>query len=330
MAGRATNESGNYLAVGKQTAKDTEATTFFFLKHLDGSGFEIAQEFQAEREGGDGQEVGIRYKTQVHADGAIVVNARPQVAARLLTYTLGADAFASAVVGATLGDHTITPTTSLPYLTVEQLYGDLCERAVNCQFTSLSVEGEAGRPLKFTGNFINGGTVYARNAAASGLTATRETTKPLFFPGGSYTLDGLGSYARQITKFRIEANRSLDDGIYTVALNREDVVSLNQDYNLDMTVKYEEKSLYEKIQYNAVSGTQVAIPFFPTGTFNAFTQFGSYQIRLNMPCVEYVDVKVNKLDPDGKTVYLDIAAQSVKSSTYPLFAVVRTDDQSAY
>jgi hypothetical protein len=331
MAGRATNELGNYFALGRQTAKDTEATTFFFLKHLDGTGWEIAQDVTAEREGGDGQEVGLRYKTMIKADGAAVVNARPQVAARFLTYTLGADASVASTAAGTFADHTILPTTSIPYITAEQKFGDLIERSTNNLFTGLVIEGEAGRPIKLTANMVNGGSVYARSAAASALTATRETTKPIFFPGGSYTLDAQASQFT-ITKFKIEAQRGVDDNIQTTGLNREDVVALNQDYNLDMTLKYEDKTIYEKVQFGAAGGTQISVPFLATGSFNAFSlgEVGSYSMRLNMPLVEYIDVKVNKLDPDGKTVYLDVVAQSVRNATFPLFAVVRTGDQTAY
>lgn len=326
MPGRATNEPTNYFAFAKQTAKDTEGTTFFFLKHLDGTGFEMEQEVAAEREGGDGQEIGLRYKTQLKADGAMVVNARPQVAARLLAYALGADSLASAFTGATGGIHTITPAPTLPYLTVEQFWADTVERTTNVQITGLTIEGEAGRPLKLTANFISGGTMWAK-PAASALTATRETSKPLFFPGGSYTINGEGSYANHVTKFRLEVQRQLDDGIYTTGYQREDVVPLNQEYNLDLTFKYEDNNLYERIKFGAVGGTQVQVPFLTTGSFNAYTFFGSYNIRLNMPVIEYGDVKVNKLDPDGKTMYMDVVANSIKSATVPLFAVVTNDEQ---
>lgn len=331
MPGRATNETANYIGFAKQTAKDAEGTTFFFLKHLDGSGFEIDQQIQADREGGDGQEVGLRYKTQVTADGQMVFNVRPQVAARVLAGALGADSFASVVAGATLADHTITPTLgNQPYFTIEQRYADEIERVTNNIITSLQIEGEAGRPLKITGGWTSGGSVYQRDVAST-LTATRETTRPLFFPGGSYALSGIvgaGSYAKQVTKFSLTVNNNVDDGIFTTALNREDVVALNFDTGLDMTIKYEDRVLYNAIQFNG--GSQIAIPYLPTGSFNAFTQFGSYQLRINMPMLEFVDAKINKLDPDGKTMYLDVSAAGVKNATYQIFAVVRTDDQSNY
>lgn len=331
MPGRPTNEPANYFAYGKQSAKDTDATTYYFFKHLDGSGFEVDQEIASEREGGDGQEVGLRYKTMVKADGQAVLNGRPQAAGRLIAWTLGADS-ASVVASAAAApslvvNHRCTIAASTPYLTVEQYFGDEVERVTNAGLNELSIEGEAGKPFKLNSSFVGGGTVSQREVGSI-LTATRETFRPYFFPGGSYQLDANGTYSQKLTKFRLNIARAVDDAIQTTGIAREDVLPLNFDVSLDGTIKYEDRTLYQKIQYNG--GSQVNVDL-ATGSFRMNVLTGaSYPIEIGLPFIQYTDVKVNKLDPDGKTMYLDFTAQSLKNATSSIYANVMTDEAAAY
>jgi len=115
--GKPTNDPINHLAWGKQSAKGTEATTFRFMKHLDGTGFQVERDIQREREGGDGQEVGLSYVSLVKADGAMQSNARGNYQGRSNAAVLGADGVASAAV-ASLAHHTSYPAASLPYFTI--------------------------------------------------------------------------------------------------------------------------------------------------------------------------------------------------------------------
>jgi hypothetical protein len=331
MPGRPTNEPTNYFAYGKQTSKDVEATTFYFLKHLDGSGFEVDQNITSEHEGGDGQEVGLRYKTMVKADGQGVANARPEVFGRLLAWTLGADTpsvvASAAAAPSAIVNHLITPVASTPYITIEQYFSDEVERATNAGLTQLQIEGEAGNPFKLTSNFVGGGTVYQRDVA-SVLTPARETFRPFFFPGGSYQLDANGTYSAKLTKFRVDIQRNVDDAIQTTGIAREDVIPLNFEVSVDGTIKYEDRTLYQKIQYNG--GSQVNVDL-ATGSFRMTVRTAaSYLVDLGIPFLQYTDTKVNKLDPDGKTVYLDFTAQSLRNATTTIYANIHTDEVAAY
>src|SRR5688572_6544396 len=93
--GRPTNDPSDYFAWGKQSAKDVEATTFTFPKHLDGSGWEIDDENERVREGGDGQEVGLTYRTLVKADPSVAFLARPNQTARAFAYVNGGETIGS-------------------------------------------------------------------------------------------------------------------------------------------------------------------------------------------------------------------------------------------
>jgi hypothetical protein len=251
--GLPTNDPNNYFALGKQTALDTDAATFFFFRHLDGTGWETEQESDRVREGGDGQVVGLTYRTMVKADGNILSNGRANTAARLWHAIAGSDTIASAGVPS-LARHTAIPVASLPYYTMEQRYGGIIERSLNNQVTTLTVEGEPGKPWKYTAAFLNGGTVTFR-AIASTLTPTRESGvgKPHMYPNGSYIVDGFASYATDLTKIRIEVTRGVDDAIQTTGLNRADLVPQNMDVNVDATVKFTSPDFYQKAQFSGGS-----------------------------------------------------------------------------
>lgn len=331
MPGRPTNEPSNYFALGKQSAKDTEATTFHFLKHLDGTALELDEAINSEREGGDGQEVGLRYKTGVSMDGNAIDNGRPESAARTLAWALGADSVSAPSAVAASGAaqiHTAVPTAAVPYLTAEQFYADQIERVTNAQITGVSIEMEQGRPIKITRNLIGGGTPYRRDAA-SAMTPVREAGQPYFYPGGSYVLNGAGN--TKITKAKIGIARNVDGDIRTTELFREDVVALNFDVDFEATLKYEDKALYDRVHY--AGGSMVPIDL-ATGSFQAFTGFGADTtarfFELVLPLFNFTAARVNKLDPDGKTMYLDVVGMGIKNATHQIFSRIQTASGGAF
>lgn len=329
-----TNDPNNYIALGKQSAIDTDATTFHFFKHLDGSGFDIEDETERIREGGDGQEVSLTYRTMVKADGQVIALGRSNTAGRLWAAVLGGDAISTAAV-ASLARHSAFPQASQQYFTYEQRYADVIERSLNNQVTGLTVEGEAGKPWRYTAAFLNGGTVTFRDVAST-LTATRQGDKPFFYPNGSYQFDGFASYAKDVTKWKIEVSRNTDDAIQTTGLNRADLVPLNFDVNVDATLKYTSKDFYRKVQFTGGSNVPVDLP---TGSLD-FSQIqvvttgvgavGSSVHRIVVPLLEWIDGKVNKLDPDGKTMYIDLVGANVRGSgTHAIFAQTDTNEITA-
>lgn len=327
MPGRATNEPSNYYALGLQPAKGTEASTFLFLRHLDGTGFEIAENLESVREGGDGQEVGLRYKTDISADGPAVANARPEMAARLLAWTLGVDTPTSpqnlaTVASGIANEHWLTPAATVPYLTADQFWADQVERAIDSKITSLEIEFEQGRPLKFTAGLIGGGSVYF---PATPLSPTRETAQPFYFPGASVVIESAGNPL--VTKGSIRIDRGMDDGIRTTGLNRQDVVESAIDVSGAFTLKYESATLYDKVHAGGAGGSQIPIDL-ATGALSLWQAFGSgtnfRHLGIFAPGFHYTAARVNKLDPDGKTMYLDVTWSSYRSGTHAAFGRVLT------
>lgn len=338
--GRVTNDPSNYIAIALQSAKDTDGTTFYFLKHLDGSGFDVSTDYSSERLGGAGREVALRYRTKVTADGQVAAYADPDFIGRILYGVLGTDTVtqASLGVGASLYNHVIVSGQSvLPYYTVEQAWADETERTTNCLWSDVKLEGNAGKPVMVTAQFISGGTPHTQGTT---LSPTRESNPvPFMIPGGSVAItatgglsSGVGATSLQVSKWSIDIKNTLDDGIQTVALNREDVTWLNLDIDIDGTFKYTNKTFWEAVQYGGAS--QVPTGALTSGAFTFFTQLPSTPslggLKLFAPYVEFTALKVNRLDPDGKTMWIDYTASTKNIGTQSLQTTVTNLTSTAY
>lgn len=323
MAGRATNEPSNYFAFGFQSAKDSEASTFQFLKHLSGTGFEVQPQTEDIMEGGDGQEVALRIKTAINADGQWVENDRPENSHRAWVAVLGADSIGTvATIGAgassVCNEHIAVPTSGpQPYLTCEQNWADVLERSTNNLVSDLTLDFEAGRPLKETVSFLSGGSV-AQRPVASALTPTRESGKPFMYPGATVVVDGAGNGL--VTKGSIKVTRDIDGDIRTVALTRQDVITTSLKTSIALTLKYEDATLYNKVRYGG--GSQVPIDL-ATGSLRLSCLIGAgtavrYQ-ETGVNQFNWTDARVNRLDPDGKTMYIDATAEGYKGATHQVY-----------
>ena len=331
-SGRATNEPTNYFALGKQSAKGQDDATFHYLRHLDGTGLEVNEDIESVREGGDGQEIGLRYKTAISMDGNAVANARSEIAARLLAWTLGADAATlpqgrATVASGFANEHILTPAPNVPYLSAEQFWADQVERSLDMKITSLEIEFEQGRPLKMTAALLGGGSAYF--PATQGA-ATRETNKPFFYPFASVSLGGAAN--TKVTKGKITVKRGIDDGIRTNSLSREDAVEQNFDVDADLTIKYETAADYDAAHAGGAAGSQIPINLAST-TLSIYAESGAgttfRNVGLHLNQLDVTAHRVNKLDPDGKTMYSDVAFMGLKGATHQFHAKVTTASVAA-
>lgn len=331
--GRATNDPTNYFAVGVQGTRDQDAGTFYFFKHLTGTGIDVAFTEQSEREGGGGREIALRYKTMVKADGQVVCNARPDALGRLLTYALGADTASVIATTPTLRvNHLIQSgvNATLPYLTVDQNWADITERTDNCVVTTLKLDFQAGHPLKVTAGLISGGSPHV---ATTTLTPAREAALPLNYAGASIWLQISGgstiATTVEVTKGAVEIKNQFDEAIQTTGLNRQDVVWENTDYNADLTIKYVNAELWK--QQNYQGGSQVAFSL-ATASLGLFAPEpgGEQSVALGMPMLHVSGMKVNRLDPDGKTMYYDLTLASIRTATNSLYANVVSGATGVY
>lgn len=341
-AGRVTNDPTNYFAIAQQSAKDVDGTVWYFTKHLNGSGFDVAVAQSSEREGGAGREVSLRYRTKVTADGQFVAYARPDFVGRVAALALFQDnivAGPSVLNGPAYTTHQINSGASVPlYFTAEQAWADMVERTGNNVMSSLKFEGGAGKPVMVTAAFMSGGTPHSLAGAQSPV---REATLPIMYPGGSAAVTFYGSLyggasSVQLTKWSIEVKNQLDGDIQTNALNREDMLWENMDIEVDGTIKYINSGVWEQVNYSG--GSTVPTGLLTNGGFWFYNQIAGQRggftdlssLTLFAPFIEFPTVKVNRLDPDGKTMYLDFSGATRQIGTSSLQITVVSIASTSY
>jgi hypothetical protein len=339
--GRVTNDPTNYFAFGLQSAKDVAATNFYYLKQLDGTGFDVTVNLSSERVGGVGREIGLRYRTKVTADGSFIQYAQPDFLGRVLYGALGTDTVTAGPSNAAmqLYNHSIVSGASLlPYYECEQNWADETERTGNCMFSDVKLEGEAGKPVKVTVQFISGGTPHFNSTQ---LVPVREGGNPIMIPGGSAAMIvngsaygggggyGAGASSTQLSKWAVDVKNALDDSIQTNSLNREDVLWLTADYTVDGTLKYINNVLWNNLQYGAASTVPTGILSNGQFYFSSSTPSGA-GVTLVTPFLEFSAVKLNRLDPDGKTMWLDFTAETRNIGSTAVVATVVSTSAGAY
>ncbi len=302
----------NYLAMAKQKTVSEEATTGFkFLKYLGDSGLKHDNGSESVFEGGDGQDQGLHYRTSVKPDGQVVAYARPDMFTYLSAWALGSAAVVGTSVG--VGTSVYTPNATVPFLTVEQAWGggNQIDRVMSAIVTGFQVEGEAKAPWKVTAPFIGGGTPYFRDGAASALSAVLESGDPAMYAGGAYLIDGATSL--DITRFTYNFQRNVDDDLFTTDVYRRKVIPLSRQVSVDFQVIWQDQALYRNIQYG---GGSFVPPNLATGAFHAERRLTASQlIAIDVPLLRYTNVEVNRLEPDGQTVVLDVSAMGAKGGT---------------
>jgi hypothetical protein len=304
----------NYLALARQDDASTEApsTRFKFVKYLGDTGMNVEQETESIYEGGDGQDQGFHYKSKLNPNGNINVYVRPDTFTYLSAYALGSGAGASTSAG---GSHVYTPNATIPYLTIEQAWGggNRIDRAMSCILTGFQIEAEAAQPWRITAPFISGGTAYYRDGAASALTAVLESGDPAMYAGGAYLIDGATSL--DVRSFTYNFERQVDDDLYTTAVYRRKIIPLTRSLSLTMQVIWQDQNYYQNILYGGAGGSQVPVAL-ATGSFHAERILAASQfVAVDVPNLRYTGVEVNRLEPDGQTVVLDVNAMAVKAGT---------------
>lgn len=310
--GYSSNDPRAYFALARQSAVNVEAMTGFkFIKFLGDSGLDLAIETESIYEGGDGQDVGLVYKSKVKPDGQINAYARIDTWTYLSAWVLGSGAVLGTGVG--IGTSIFVPNATVPYLTVEQAWGggNQIDRAMDAILTGMTVEGEAGMPWRLSVPFVGGGTAYYRDGSASGLSPALESGDPAMYAGGAYLIDGATSL--DVRRFTYTFARQVDDDLFTTSPYRRKVIPLSRSVELTMQVIWQDQAYWKNIQYGG--GSQ--IPFaLATGAFHAERQLTASQlIALDIPNLRYTNVSVNSLEPDGQTMVLDISAMGVKAGT---------------
>lgn len=320
-----------FVAVGMQSALGTPqvtATKLRFIKYLSGTDAGAEVQVQDVREGGDGLDHGLTYKTLEGARGQLVINGRPEAAGQLLQMLPGGATWdgASAPAAHTFNSgHASFPWATLlvqhPGSAIAQLMSDV-------RFTSITVEGGGGQPWKVTLPFI----AIQHGASFAAVTPTYYGDAPFYYYSNpTYVVDG--TVDTDVTAFKITHSLGVDENVQSQGLSRDEIPVMNRDTDVEITRRFENQGLWAKIYYGA-SGNVAATTSVATGSFVAGVGYGAAAalraLQLNVPLLSYRANTLTQLDPDGKTVYETIVAKGLKAATHAFWATLQNAHASAY
>lgn len=331
MAGLRGNQA--WLMAQKQTAKGTAATVTApvntaspargaYKVPFAGGNIGPVRETDNLSETDASRDRGVTYVTTSGVEGSPEFYVRDASIGFWLDAVLGSSAPSGATPNFT---HTITPSNTLPYITVWRSIADtLWEQYRDCKVGSLTISAEAGGPLTAT-------------AGIQGLQSTRLTADPSVSPAialdsaavysyndrptaGIVTLAGGATALVSSFELTIENNvtRQQTDGVIPY-----DVVEGVREVSLGFDLIFESLTEYNKFHYGGAAGVAVSPNVYTTSAVFTFEKGANNSIAFNLPSIAYEEFPVEP-DPGGDPIVASVRAVAQRSGSPVLTATVKT------
>ena len=308
-----------WLMAAKQTVKGTPATPAVattYKNPFSGGNIGPVRETDNLAETDASRDRGVTYITTSGVEGTPEFYARDSSAAFWLHKVLGS----VATTGTTNFTHTITPGSTLPYITAWRNIGDLLwEQYLDCKVSSLTIGAEAGQPLTIS-------------AGIQGRQATRLTADPSTAPvipiesGAVYsfneaavTLGGGATALVRSFELSIENNVSRQQ---TDDVIPYDVVEGMREVSLGFDLIFESLDEYNKFHYGGAAGTTISPNVFTTSAVFTFSKGANNEISFNLPSIAYEEFPVEP-DAGGDPIVASVRAVAQRSGSPVVTATVK-------
>jgi hypothetical protein len=318
MAGIQGNKA--WLLAQKQTAKGTAATVAAasaYKMPFSGGNIAPVRETDQLSETDSSRDRGVTYVQSSGVEGSPEFYVRDASIGWWLWAALGADAVTGTNPNFT---HTITPSNSLPYVTIWRNLGDLLyEQYRDCKVGSLTISAEAGQPLTATAGI--------QGLQASRLTASPDQATPVALQNGqvynfndaTVTLSGGATALVRSFELSIENNlqRQQTDDVVPY-----DIVEGTREISLSFDLIFETLDEYNKFQYGSAAGTSIVSDLYTTSANFTFNKGANNQIAFNLPSIAYTEFPVEP-NPGGDSVVASVAAAAQRTGSAVLTATVK-------
>jgi hypothetical protein len=320
-----------YLHLALQSAQGTPNSTvgkFRFIKYSAGNTFNVEANVVDMREGGDGLDFGYSYKQRLGVSGSLVFNARPETLGQLLAIIPGGATWDGASAPA---NHTFHSNhASFPYSTIAIGHPgtDLIHLFSDVRFTGLTLEGNAGEPLKVTAPW-RGVFMGASHGLTPMIPSVMSEEPFLYHMGPSYLLDGTPDST--IESWSLGITLGTED-LQAQSVTLDDIVIQNRDYEFTITRRYQNATLWKKIAYGGGVAPTVSVA---TGAFRAVNQNNQAAalqryLQIDLGLLSYRNDALAELNPDGVTVRETITAKPLKTASAAMTVLLRNQHASAY
>lgn len=311
-----------YLGIGKQTAKGTAVSPSLFIRYKD-KDINPSYETEFHHEGGYGRDVGYGLKTKHVHDGRFSFLARPETVGFILHAALGADSIAGTEDPYT---HTITPADTIPWYTIEtgedKGNNTLIERIKDCKINSVTISGEAGKPVLVSVDFL--GIEATKETTAS--SDTYEADDPFVFYQGTFTVDS--GATTNITKFDITINNNVGD-IQTDEVHRNDMVALSREITAEFTLKFTDANLYADIFYGGGTSVADALHEGDLTVDLSYTSTAERQFKIEIPKLYYVAAELPR-GAEPEIILLSCSGRAVKGASDIVTVTVKNSVSTGY
>lgn len=308
-----------WIMAAKQLAAGTAATpaaATSFKSPLSGGGIAPVLTVAQLSETDASRDIGVSYVQTSGVNGAPAFYARDGSLGFWLNAALGADA----VTGTTNYTHVLTPSSTLPYITVWRDVADtLFEQYLDCKVSSLVIAAQAGQPLTCTA------TVDGR--VPSRLTADPSLTGPVVldnnyvynYNDGTVTLSG--GVTALVSGFSLTITNNVKPQ-QTDNVIPFDVVEGLRQVDLTIDLVFSNLTEYNKFYYGGSSGTTMSNTIYTTTADLAFNHGVNNGLDFNFPSLAYQAFPVD-VNQNGDPITVAIKSVAQRNSSGVLTATVK-------
>lgn len=314
-----------YIGVASQGAAKTTAKTTMkvYVPYLSES-FTPEIEEEVFVEGGNGKYQKAAAKTRHSEKVGFSCYLRPKVSSYFFSALMGNDTVVAGAV-TTPYTHTITiKTTDLAttpmqkWLTFDKKFNSTnLTRIRSSKISSITLEGEAGAPVKMTVE----GTGLTGTIRTTVATDTYETDNPYSFYNGTYMVNASTTTNFDISSFNIKFTAKNDEDLQTVDLTRRDIINHEFQIDVTLTLKYTDLTMYKKANYGA--GTASTADWSEGSVYlnlSYGTNASRRKFQLAIPKV-HLKPHTIQLDPKVKTLEQPYSGVAFKLPTTELATV---------
>lgn len=282
------SSSGGYLGIGKQNVFGTSVAPTHWIAWVQ-SNIKPSQDIDDLLESGYDQFTKAYVKSRFDFGGSFQFYLRPDIAARLACYALGADAVTGASDPYT---HTITPYTSVPYLSIERsLDGGLIERVQDCVISEYKISGSQGKPGLITVTIL--GTKGTIQTASAG---SPSSLNMLNMFDATLTV-GSTDISAKVEEFEVVyRNKFLTHRGNTIFI--QNILKVQSEVEGSIKLLFENDNTYKNV-YNA--GGTASSEGLGTGSMSVdFVESSSRQFKIEIPSLIYKELPIEpqKAEPD--------------------------------
>ena len=313
-----------WLMAAKQPAKGTVATIAAgttYKNPFSGGSIGPVRETDNLSETDASRDRGVTYVTAAGVEGDPEFYVRDSSAGAWLFWALGA----VATTGTTNFVHTITPSNTLPYITVWRDIGDtLYEQYRDCKVSTLTVSAGTSEPLTMTAGIQGAQATRLTTAPDSGTPIAVQSSAVYSFNESTITLGGGATALISSFELTIENNVTRQQ---TDDVSPYDVVEGVREVSLGFDMIFETLAEYNSFHYGGPSGTTVSPTIFTTSAVFSFDKGANNSISFNLPSIAYEEFPVDP-DPGGDPITVSVRASAQRGGSPVVTATVKNQISS--